>query len=254
MKPLVIANWKMNLGVRKSISTIRQLNAKLGKLKSRNYELVICPSFVALEEINSVFKKTRIEIGAQDVFWQSKGAYTGEVSANMLKEVGCKYVIVGHSERRHFLGETDLMINKKLKLIFSEGLIPILCVGENLKEKIYGSTKRVVAEQLKKDLARINIKLKQQLVIAYEPVWAIGSGKAVTTKQAVEMYDYIKEVLGRFYSHKFIDKNIKIIYGGSVKSKNVENFVGPDKLDGVLVGGASLSAVEMNNIVKKLIN
>ena len=254
MKPIIIANWKMNLGVRRSVGMIKQLNSKSKKLKSKNYKLVICPSFVALEEINSLFKKTQIDIGAQDVFWESKGAYTGEVSAGMLKEVGCKYAIIGHSERRQFLAESDLMINKKMKLAFRENLVPILCVGESIRERIYGSTKRVILEQLKKDLLKVHIKTSQKLVIAYEPVWAIGSGKAVTSKQAVEMYNYIREVLVRFFSEKFVQKNVQIIYGGSVNSKNVLNFVARDKFQGVLVGGASLDAGEMYNIIVKAIN
>jgi triosephosphate isomerase len=254
MKPLIIANWKMNLGVKKSVKTIRQLNSCLKKFSSQNYELVVCPSFIALEEIHSIFKKTRIALGAQDVFWAGQGAYTGEISASMLKEVDCKYVIIGHSERRQYLDESDLMMNKKLKQVFKVNLIPILCVGENLRERIYGSTKKVVLEQLKKDLLGVRIKNNQQLIIAYEPVWAIGSGKAVTTKQAVEIRDYIYEVMVHFFAKKFVDKNIKIIYGGSVNAKNVANFVGQGKLAGVLVGGASLRAEEMCGIVKRVIS
>jgi len=253
MKAIIIANWKMNLGVRKSVSMIKELSAKLKKIKSRKYQLVICPSFVALEEVNSLFKKTHINIGAQDVFWEERGAYTGEVSASMLKEVGCKYAIVGHSERRQFLAENDNMINKKIKLCLKENLVPILCVGESLKERIYGSTKRVIAGQLKADLRSVKLRKGQKLIVAYEPVWAIGSGKVVTTKQAVEMRDHILHCITKLFSKKTINDNIKIIYGGSVNSKNVESFVGPDKLDGVLVGGASLSAVEMIGIVRGVV-
>lgn len=243
----------MSLGVRKSVQMIRQLNSKIKKMKSKKFELIICPSFVALEEVNSIFKKTKIEIGGQDVFWHEKGAFTGEVSADMLKEVGCRYVLIGHSERREHLNESDMMINKKIKLSLKENLIPVLCIGESLKDKIYGSTKRVILEQLKKGLSGVKLGGRKKLIIAYEPVWAIGSGKTVSAKQAREVYEYIRESLKKFFPVK-VSAEIRILYGGSVNGKNVNNYVGRDKLDGVLVGGASLNAAEMHKIINKVVS
>jgi len=235
MKKLIIANWKMNPS---SVSAAVRLAAKTekGALKSGN-DIVVAPPFPFLLSVKKVLKKAKL--GAQDDFWENQGAYTGEISPAMLKSSGVKYVIVGHSERRR-LGETDDAINKKIKASLKAGLKPILCVGESLEVRKKGLTaaKNFVKSQLKKDLK--GLPRPGGIIVAYEPIWAIGTGKSDKPQDTVEMAIFIKGIAG---------SKAKILYGGSVTSKNAKNFLQYKEIDGALVGGASLKAGEFNKII-----
>jgi len=241
MKPLIIANWKMNPQELKEAKRLFNF-VKRGIKKIKNVEIVICPPFVYLP--NLLIPKTynqNPKLGAQDVFWEEKGAFTGEISAKMLKNLGCEYVIVGHSERRK-LGETDEMINKKLKAALKAKLKPILCIGETERERKEGKTFKVLKAQLKATLKNIsNAKLQtSNLVLAYEPVWAIGTGNPCRPEDATKVL---------FFLRKFT--KVPILYGGSVNSKNAKDYIKVG-FDGLLVGGASLDSKEFIEIIKSV--
>ncbi len=248
MKPLIVANWKMNP---QSLTEAKQLfnSLKKGIKNVKNVEVVICPPFLYLSQLQTTNYKPHL--GAQDVFWEEKGAFTGEISPKMLKDSGCKYVIIGHSERRRYLKETDEMINKKLKVTLKRKLSPILCIGETRKERGQGKTQTILKNQLKKALSKIsafNIQ-NSKLAIAYEPVWAIGTGKACSPREAKKSLDVIKKVISKIYDKK-LAKTIKILYGGSVNGKNAASYIFEANFQGLLVGGASLDPREFVILVK----
>jgi triosephosphate isomerase len=240
---LLAANWKEN--PKNERAALALFNA-VAKVKGGNgVEIVVCPPFIYLESISEVFKKTRrknLALGAQDVFWEEKGAYTSEVGPKMLRALGTKYVIVGHSERRKWLHETDEMINKKIKLAARDGLNVILCVGEALAVRRKGmpAVRKFVKNQLQKDLKGVKTK-PGAITIAYEPIWAIGTGKNDTPQDAVEMAVFIKEEIKKIKP--------KVLYGGSVNKRNVADFVQYREVDGALVGGASLKAKEFSQMI-----
>ena len=245
MKKILAFNWKMNPTA---------LEEAISLAKASDYSgVIIMPPFIFLEEVGEILK--RANLGAQDVFWENPpaggGAFTGEVSGTELKNLGVEYVIVGHSERRQKLNETDAMINKKVLAGMEAGLKVILCVGESLLIRRRGkkAVENFIKNQLQKDLKGIeNLKFKiENLMIAYEPVWAIGAGYSDTPEDAAEMIKYVKE----FLISNFQFSNIKVLYGGSVDSKNIENFVKYKDIDGFLVGGASLKPEEINEIIQK---
>jgi len=243
-KKLAIFNLKMNAPILADWE-------KVGKSKS---EIVVCPPFVYIERLKNLKIKT-LKLGAQDIFWENQGAYTGEISSEMLKNLGVEYVIVGHSERRKYLDEMDGMINKKVLAGLRAGLKVILCVGENLiiHKRGIRAVKDFIKRQLQKDLKSskfliLNSKLRNHLMIAYEPVWAIGAGKACKPENALEIIKFIKEKLDT----KYKIQNTKVIYGGSVDGKNVADFVKYRDVDGVLVGSASLKLKEVVEIIKKV--
>ena len=241
-KKLAIFNLKMNAPILADWE-------KVGKSKS---EVVVCPPFVYIERLKNLKIKT-LKLGAQDVFWENRGAYTGEISPEMLKNLGVEYVIVGHSERRKYLGETDGMINKKVLAALKAGLKVVLCVGENLiiRKRGIKAAKDFVKNQLQKDLKNLVPSSKFQvpnLIIAYEPIWAIGAGKACKPENALEIIKFIKEKLDT----KYKIQNTKVMYGGSVNGKNVADFVKYRDVDGVLVGNASLKLKEVVEIIKKV--
>jgi len=243
MKKLIIANWKMNPATTgKALSLFKAI---IALPRPKNTELIICPPFIYLEEFAN---KKNVILGAQDDFWEAGGPYTGEISPKMLRDLKVKYVIIGHSERRRWAGETDLMINKKIKATVKEGLSAILCVGETLEIRKRGKSaaKKFVLGQLKKDLAGVSAKNLSdgKVIIAYEPVWAIGTGKSDTTKNAREMIEYVK----MSFEGK-IKVAPKVIYGGSVNSKNAGGFIREPLIDGALVGGASLKIGEFKKIL-----
>lgn len=232
MKKLIVANWKMNpaslIGARKLFSSVKKTKA------------VICPPLAYLTEFN--YKP----LGAQNCHWQESGPYTGEVSPKMLKDLGVEYVIIGHSERRIYFKETDEIINKKLKAALKAGLKPILCIGEKTGE----NSEKVIINQLKEDLRGISKKDLPKVIIAYEPVWAIGTGKTATSAQAQEVHKYIRNLLKKMYNQD-IANQIRIQYGGSVKTDNIIELMQQPDIDGALVGGASLKIEAFVDIVKK---
>lgn len=216
----------------------------------RDVDIVICPPFTCLPALRQGLKDSRVLLGAQDVFWASQGAYTGEISPAMLLDLECRYVIIGHSERRQVIGESNTVLNRKLKAASEAGLVPIFCVGETLQERQQNNARQVVEKQLVEGLGDVSV---QELVVAYEPVWAIGTGINASPADAREMAGFIREQLGII-----IDKNwaegVHILYGGSVKPDNIAQFIAEPDVDGALVGGASLKAGDFAQIVRLSVN
>lgn len=254
MKKIFIANWKMNLTIAETLSLVESLNQPLRGAKGA--EIVLCPPFTALAALHGLLEEENpadFEIGSQDVFWEEKGSYTGEVSSKMLKEVGCSYAIVGHSERRTNLGETDVMVNKKVKVCLENNLTPIICVGETFEERKKGIRDVVIVRQTTEALRGVELFGNKKIIIAYEPVWVIGTGQAVLPGDAEHSHKMIRETLLELFPADVVDKHFKIIYGGSVDSGNIKDFTEKENIDGVLVGGASLKAGEFVKMIKEII-
>jgi triosephosphate isomerase len=247
-KPIIAGNWKMNKTVEESIELTNAIKRGLYDIEA--VEIVLCPPFTSLSNVNEMLVDTNIELGAQDCYWQNSGAYTGEVAPKMLKSVGCKYVIIGHSERRAMFGETNETVNKKVLAALQEGLNPIMCVGERLEERESNKTFGVIRGHIEDGLKNIKIQNMQNLVIAYEPVWAIGTGRNATPAQAEEVHNFIRKLLEKLYD-KATSEIVRIQYGGSVKPDNIEGIMNEEDVDGALVGGASLKADSFVEIVKK---
>jgi len=243
--PMIAGNWKMNTTVSAALELVKAMRAGLDKIG--NVDKVICPPFISLAAVKELIKGSSIRLGAQNIYFEEKGAYTGEISAPMLAEV-CEFVIVGHSERRQYFNETGEIVNKKIRAALKVGLKPILCIGERLEENEAGRTEEVVTEQLRSSLD--NIDYLSGLIIAYEPVWAIGTGKAATGKQANETMELIRHDVAQLHD-KEIAQGVRILYGGSVTADNIAEFVQQPEIDGALVGGASLKAAEFLSIVKQ---
>ncbi len=246
--PLIAGNWKMYKTVAEALDLAQGLAKECQGLGDR--EVLICPPFTALKPVSEVVSNTSIQLGAQNCYYEDQGAFTGEISPLMLKDVGCRYVILGHSERRHIFGETDELINKKVAAVIRHGLRPILCVGERLEERESGETFQVVKTQIDGGLAGLEGKDLKDLVIAYEPVWAIGTGKTATPDQAQEVHAFIRNHLGELFGDTPLAKGLRILYGGSVKPDNIDSLMAQDDIDGVLVGGASLKLESFVRIVK----
>jgi triosephosphate isomerase (TIM) len=244
--PLIAGNWKMNLNCSEGDRLVKAINASLGDTEVE--VAVCCPATLLCCMAESV-KDTPIRLGGQNMHWEDAGAFTGEVSANMLKEVGVDYVILGHSERRQLFGETDEMINKKVKKAQEKDLTPILCIGETLEEREADKTFDILEQQLVKDLAGLTPDDVKKLVIAYEPVWAIGTGKTATPKQANEAIGFIRAELEKSYGDE-VSEAVRILYGGSVKPDNATEIMNCEEIDGALVGGASLKAEDFIGIIQ----
>ncbi len=246
-KPIIGGNWKMNKTYKEAEELVKGLILQIGNYDE--VEVAIFPPFPYLQKIKSLLEGTQIGLGAQNMFWEEKGAYTGEVSPSMLVDVGCGYVILGHSERRQYFKETDEEINRKIKKALEFNLTPILCVGEKLEERKRGKAKEVVESQLKGCTLGLNGLQLKKVVIAYEPVWAIGTGETATPEQAQEMHEFIRELLGELAGEE-IAESIRIQYGGSVKPDNIKDLMAQPDVDGALVGGASLDIDSFSSIVK----
>ena len=249
-KTIIAGNWKMYKTIAEAIELANGLKREFFKLNSQNIDIVLCPPFTALSEVYEVITDSNIQLGAQDVCWQDEGAFTGEVSPKMLKDVGCKFVIIGHSERRQYFGETNESVNKKIKAVLLHDLTPIVCIGETLSEREKELTFKVLDSHIQNGLKDINEVDALKLVIAYEPVWAIGTGKTATPEQAQEAQKYIRDLLNELYN-KDVANSIRIQYGGSVKPENIAELIGEPDIDGALVGGASLGLDSFGEIVKK---
>ncbi len=247
-KTVIAGNWKMNNDLKESQKLIVELKNLLQNEKIK-CDVIICPPFTSLSEASKLLDESKIKLGAQNMYFEESGAYTGEISASMLKSVGCEYVILGHSERRNIFGETDELINKKIKKALSAGLKPIFCVGELLEERESGSTNDVVKRQLLKGLEGISNDEMKNIIIAYEPVWAIGTGKTATPAQAQEVHEFIRDLIEIEYSLEVANKII-IQYGGSVKPDNAKELLSQEDIDGALVGGACLKADSFLGIIK----
>ncbi|MBM3255417.1 MAG: triose-phosphate isomerase, partial [Candidatus Omnitrophica bacterium] len=240
MRKFIIAgNWKMYKNIGEAIDLANGLKRELFELSGDDIDIVLCPPFTALSEVAEVLAESNIALGAQDMYWQEEGAFTGEVSPLMLKDAGAKFVIIGHSERRQFFAETNESVNKKIKAALKHELTPIVCVGESLKEREAGQTFKVLDDHIQNGLSDISAAEMLKLVIAYEPVWAIGTGKTATPVQAQEAQNYIRDLLRKLYN-KEVAAEVRIQYGGSVKPENTAELMQQPDVDGALVGGASL--------------
>ncbi|MCL6493594.1 MAG: triose-phosphate isomerase [Ignavibacterium sp.] len=246
-RKVIAGNWKMNNDLQQSVNLIEELKSKLAN-KTLNCDVVICPPFTSLYEAKKIIDGSIIKLGAQNMFYEDSGAFTGEISASMLKSVGCEYVILGHSERRTIFGEKDEMINKKVRKAISQNLKPILCVGETLEEREKDVTEKVVKRQIEKGLNYVTPDEVLNVIIAYEPVWAIGTGKTATPEQAQEVHAFIRKLLASMYSKDFAEL-IPIQYGGSVKPDNAKELLSQKDIDGALVGGACLKADSFIGII-----
>jgi triosephosphate isomerase len=236
-KPFVAGNWKMNTNSHTSVELVKRIAANSVETAGQSVTVAVCPPFVYLQAV------------AKDMYFESEGAFTGEISSSMLKDVGCSYCLCGHSERRHIIGETDELINKKVTAAIGGGLLPILCVGELLEERQASQTNNVVTRHVKKGLAGLSAEKLQAVTIAYEPVWAIGTGLTATPVQAQEVHDFIRKLLAQMYDSRLAEE-IRILYGGSVKPNNAADLMGQKDIDGLLVGGASLKADDFLAIIQ----
>ncbi|MDR1114500.1 MAG: triose-phosphate isomerase [Candidatus Margulisbacteria bacterium] len=245
-KPIMAGNWKLNKNHLETLTFIDELTPLLNGVDA--VDIVICPPFTSLNVATARTKGTNVKVGAQDLFWEKSGAYTGEISGDMLKVLGCDYVLIGHSERRQYFGETDQTINKKILAAFTAGLIPIVCVGETLPEREAGQVEQVLSAQVREGLKGLNAQEHGKIVIAYEPVWAIGTGRTATPAQANEAHVLIRKCLSEIFGAAAQD--IRIQYGGSVKPENVKELMAQPDIDGALIGGAALQAESFEKLVK----
>ncbi len=244
-KPLIAGNWKMNTKLDEATNLVRAMLAELDSIDS--VEKILCPPFISLAAVNELIKGTSIKLGAQNMHFEDKGAYTGEISPLMLLDL-CDSVIIGHSERRQYFAETDVIINKKVKKALEFGLKPILCVGESLEENEAGRAEQIITRQVRGGLAAVDAT--HDLVVAYEPIWAIGTGRAATGKQANATISLIRNIVANLWDRETAQA-VRILYGGSVTSGNIAEFITEPEIDGALVGGASLKANEFVGIVNQ---
>ena len=248
-KPFIAGNWKMNTDSHTSVELSKAIASAYSGFPGDSVHVAVCPPFVYLQNVIKALGASRIAVGAQDIYYEQKGAFTGEISASMLKDIGCNYAICGHSERRHVIGETDEIINKKIAAAIMGGLLPIFCVGELLKQREASKTEEVVTQQIKAGLAGLSADKASAVTIAYEPVWAIGTGLTATPQQAQEVHGLIRKLLGEMYDTTLAEQ-IRIQYGGSVKPDNAAELMSQQDIDGLLVGGASLKADDFVAIIR----
>ncbi len=244
--PIIAGNWKMNKSVTEAVELVRALRESTAAVEK--VEMVVCPPFTALMAVKEALAGSKIGLGAQNVYWEEKGAFTGEISPLMLKDL-VTYVIIGHSERRQYFGETDVTVNKRVKAALAHGLLPIMCVGETLAQREAGETSVVVTTQVTSGLAGLSAEEVRSIVIAYEPVWAIGTGRASTGDDAnAVVAQNIRAPLSKLYGAN-VAQGIRVQYGGSVTPANIEEFMGAPEIDGALVGGASLKVADFTTII-----
>ena len=245
-KTIIAGNWKMNKTLSETKAFADELKPQLGK--HRWCEVVLCVPYVNIAAAVRLFKDTRVAIGAENLHYEANGAFTGEVSAEMLKEAGVKYVIIGHSERREYYNETDFSVNKKVKAALAAGLHPIVCVGESLEQRELGVTSELISYQVKCALAGLDATQVRKLIIAYEPLWAIGTGKTATAEQAGEVCQAIRTVIRKLYG-AHVARSVTIQYGGSMNAKNAAELLAQPDVDGGLIGGASLKPADFVQII-----
>jgi len=247
-KPLIAGNWKMYKTIDEAVNLVNTIKAGVHQISG--VDVVVCPPFTALQSVVEALDRSTIELGAQNMYSATEGAFTGDISPLMIKDIGCRYVILGHSERRSIFKETDAIINEKVKIALQYNLVPILCIGETLQERERGKAKDVVRRQLDESLKDVLKSDMSNVVIAYEPVWAIGTGKTATPAQAEEVHRYIRQQLKQTYDASVAD-SIRILYGGSVKPENVIDLMKQENIDGGLIGGAALKAESFIQLVLK---
>lgn len=251
-KKIILGNWKMKKDFKASLEDSKKFQEKFKDFNDSDKEIVICPNYVALAGVGESLKGSPVKLGAQDVFWEQQGAYTGEVSPITLTEAGCEYAIIGHSERRKYMLENYSMIHQKVRAVLDvDGLTPVVCIGEENEDRKTDRRDYVLLYQLQQALGGIDIMTYgKKIIVAYEPVWAIGSGTAIEPSEAVYAHKIIKLALNDMFGMKTVEDNFKIVYGGSVNAANVKQFSGLENMDGLLVGGASLDAEEFYKICK----
>jgi len=245
--PVIAGNWKMNKTIVESVSLVKELKDFVRGIKG--VDIVVCPPFTSLWVVKEIINGTNIHLGAQNMYWETKGAFTGEISPLMLKDVGCEYVILGHSERRQYFKETSKGVARKTEAALSDNLISIVCVGENLEEKESGKTKAIIEQEIKALFSKIDSTLAARIIVAYEPIWAIGTGRSSGSQDANLIIKFIRELFSSEYGSKIAER-IRILYGGSVNPKNISEFMNESDIDGALVGGVSLHALSFSQIVK----
>lgn len=248
--PIIAGNWKMNMTIQQAVELVKSIHT--GLPYPANVEVVVAPPFTALNSVSDVLNNSYIEIAAQNMHWKEEGAFTGEISVKFLKELHCNYVIIGHSERRLYFGETDETINKKTILALNYGLVPIICVGETEEERKSNKFKQVIEKQISTCLYQIPDKEAANLVIAYEPVWAIGTGQVATPEQAEEIHLKIRTLLHKIFNQQIANR-IRILYGGSMKPSNAKTLLSLPNVDGGLIGGAALKATDFIQIINNCI-
>ncbi len=244
-RPLIAGNWKMHKTIEEAVSLVRELRENLRDVNDR--DILVCPPFTAIKAVADELKNSNIKVGGQDVFWEDSGAYTGEISPDMLIDAGASYVIIGHSERRKYFGETNETVNRKVRKALEKGLTPIMCVGETLEEREAGKAFDVVTDHVLGGLEALSSEEVRKVVIAYEPVWAIGTGRTATPQDADAMHAHIRKLLDEKWG---VGQEVIILYGGSVKPENIDSLMAMENIDGALVGGASLEADSFTRIVK----
>ncbi len=245
--PVIAGNWKMNKTIVESVSLVKELKDFVRGTKG--VDIVVCPPFTSLWVVKEIINGTNIHLGAQNMYWETKGAFTGETSSLMLKDVGCEYVILGHSERRQYFKEASEEVAKKTKAALSVNLTPIVCVGENLEERERGKTESIIEQEIKALFPKIDSTLAARIIVAYEPIWAIGTGRSSSSQDANLIIKFIRELFSSEYGSKVAER-IRILYGGSVNPKNISEFINESDIDGALVGGVSLHALSFSQIVK----
>ncbi|MCK5022425.1 MAG: triose-phosphate isomerase [Candidatus Pacebacteria bacterium] len=245
--PVIAGNWKMNKTIVESVSLVKELKDFVRGIKG--VDIVVCPPFTSLWVVKEIINGTNIHLGAQNMYWETKGAFTGETSSLMLKDVGCEYVILGHSERRQYFKEASEEVAKKTKAALSVNLTPIVCVGENLEERESGKTESIIEQEIKALFPKIDSTLAARIIVAYEPIWAIGTGRSSSSQDANLIIKFIRELFSSEYGSK-VTERIRILYGGSVNPKNISEFINESDIDGALVGGVSLHALSFSQIVK----
>jgi triosephosphate isomerase len=248
--PLIAGNWKMFKTIPETLDFCQRLKGEVIALQGKQIDVAVAPPFTALAAAAHALQGTSIAIAAQNVFWAESGAYTGEIAPRMLKDAGCRMAIVGHSERRQYFHETDESVNRKTAVLLKEGLIPIVCIGETLGERKEGATFRVVERQIREGLKGLPVNDPLLLVIAYEPVWAIGTGQTATPQQAQEVQAFLRKLLREVFSPS-VAQRMRILYGGSVKPENTAELMAMEDVDGALVGGASLEINSFCQIIKR---
>jgi triosephosphate isomerase len=246
-KPIIAGNWKMQKTIDESVRMVSELKSLV--VDVTDVEMVVCPTNLALASVASELKDSTVGVGAQNMHYKDGGAFTGEVSADMIQAVGATYVILGHSERRQLFGEDNCSINKKIHKAIEKGLIPLVCVGEQLEDRESGNTEAVVKDHIEGTLAGLTLEQMKTVVIAYEPIWAIGTGKTASPEQAQEVHAFIRSLLTSLFNDE-VAQGIRIQYGGSVKPENAAELMGQSDIDGALVGGASLNADSFAGIIK----
>jgi len=251
MRKLFIAgNWKMNKTIGEAVELVNGLRREVGDVEA--VDIAVCPVAVCLAEVADAAGDSHIKVGAQNIYWEDAGAFTGEVSAPMIKDTGAVYVILGHSERRQFFGDTNETVNKKIKAALSQGLFPIVCIGESLEEREAGKTMDVIQKQSEGTFSGLTAEEMEKIAIAYEPIWAIGTGKTATAEQAQEVHAFIRGWLKERFGED-VANVIRIQYGGSVKAENTVELLSQPDIDGALVGGASLKAESFSGIIKNAV-